>query len=341
MSRLRSAKLKKLAPQAALATAILIGATLFAVATTARGASHRAQVASFNLTQTCSKRVQPNARVDIQATLHNTGNEILENVLVDADAGTPDNPADDFRLTYQSGDTGPNPGLLDPNETWTYTGSYTAPAVDVSNIVGADADSTPAGTAVTDVAPCDTDVIQQPVPGVIVGAQEVSGRVLVKEPGTNKFVDLTGKTEIPVGSQVNTLNGTIRLTAALGGGQMNSGDFYQGLFTIFQKRAKNAVTTLRLDGGNYRLCGRGAPQALSIEAKRPVRRLWGSGKGRFTTKGRYSSATVRGTKWLTQDQCDGTLTRVLSGIVRVRDLRLRKNIDVRAGHSYLARAPGA
>jgi hypothetical protein len=340
MRGLRSAKLKKRAPEAALATAIFIAAALFAVATTARGASDRAQVASFDLTQTCPRRVQPNARIDIQATLRNTGNEILENVLVDADAGTPDNPADDFNLTFQGGDTAPSNGLLDPNETWTYTGSYTAPAEDVSNIVGADADSTPAGTPVTDVVPCDTDVIQQPVPGVIVGAQEVSGKVLVKEPGTNKFVDITGKTEIPVGSQVNTLNGTVRLTAALGGGQTNSSDFYQGLFTIFQKRAKKAVTTLRLDGGNFRLCGRGAPQALSVEAKRPVRRLWGSGKGRFTTKGRYSAATVRGTKWLTQDQCDGTLTRVLSGVVRVRDFRLRKNVDVRAGHSYLARARG-
>lgn len=339
MSRLKISRLKKPAPQVALASAILVGAALFAVAT-ARGAPHRAQVASFNLTETCSKRVQPNARIDIQAGLDNTGDEILEHVLVDADAGTPNSTADDFVLTLASGDTDGDL-QLDPNENWTFTGSYTAPDEDVTNIVGADADSL-GGTAVTDIAACETDVIQPPVPGVIVGAQAVQGKVLIKEAGTNKFVALTGKTEIPVGSQVNTLGGTIRLTAALGGGQMNSADFYQGIFTIFQRRARRAVTTLRLDGGNFRLCGRGSTQALSIDArsKKPVRRLWGSGKGRFTTKGRYSSATVRGTKWLTQDQCDGTLTRVLSGIVRVRDLRLRKNIDVRAGGSYLARAPG-
>jgi hypothetical protein len=340
MSRPKISTLKKLAPQVALLTAIIVGAALFAVAT-ARGAAHRAQVASFNLTQTCSKRVQPNARIDIQAGLDNTGDEILEHVLVDADAGTSGSTADDFFLTLASGDTNDD-SRLDPNETWTFTGSYTAPAEDATNIVGADADSL-GGTAVSDIAPCETDVIQQPVPGVIVGAQAVAGKVLVKEAGTNKFVELTGKTEIPVGSQVNTLGGTIRLTAALGGGQMNSADFYQGIFTIFQRRARRAVTTLRLDGGNFRLCGRSSTRALSVEAKskKPVRKLWGSGKGRFTTKGRYSSATVRGTKWLTQDRCDGTLTRVVSGIVRVRDLRLRKNIDVRAGRSYLARAPGA
>ena len=72
-----------------------------------------------------------------------------------------------------------------------------------------------------------------------------------------------------------------------------------------------------------------------------MRRLFGNGKGRFATQGRYSSATVRGTRWLTQDQCNGTLTRVLRGIVLVRDFTKRKNVNVRAGHSYLAKAPGA
>lgn len=340
MSRLKSPRLKKLTPHAALATAILIVAALFAVAS-ARGASHRAQVASFDLTQTCSKRVEPLGRVDIQASLDNTGDEILKDVLVDADAGTSDTSADDFVLTLSSGDTH-NLGQLDPDETWKFTGSYTAPAEDVTNIVGADADSL-GGTAVSDIAPCETDVIQKPVPGVIVGAQAVSGKVLVKEPGTSKFVKLTGQTEIPVGSQVDTLGGTIRLTAALGGGKTNSADFYQGIFTIFQKRERNAVTTLKLGGGNFRLCARSSPTALSVEAKskKPVRKVWGSGKGRFTTRGRYSSATVRGTKWLTQDQCNGTYTRVLKGIVQVRDFRLRKTVNVKAGRSYLAKAPGA
>jgi hypothetical protein len=65
--------------------------------------------------------------------------------------------------------------------------------------------------------------------------------------------------------------------------------------------------------------------------------LWGSGKGRFRTKGKYSAATVRGTTWLTQERCDGTLTRVRSGTVSVRDLKRRKTVTVRAGRSYLAR----
>ena len=202
----------------------------------------------------------------------------------------------------------------------------------------------PGSIDVSDIAPCETDVVQKPVPGVIVGVQVMKGTVLVKEPGSNTFVKLTGATEIPIGAQVNTVKGTVRLTAGLGGGKTNSAEFHDGIFTILQAKARNAFTTLRLEGGNFRVCrtGGSARSLSSVDRKkRPVRRVWGSGKGRFTTRGRYSSATVLGTIWLTQDQCNGTLTKVLRGVVRVRDLRRHKTVKVRAGHSYLARAPGA
>ena len=68
-----------------------------------------------------------------------------------------------------------------------------------------------------------------------------------------------------------------------------------------------------------------------------VRQLWGNGKGRFRTRGRYAAATVRGTYWLTVDRCDGTLTQVRQGIVQVSDFRLKKQVTVRAGKSYLAK----
>ena len=63
----------------------------------------------------------------------------------------------------------------------------------------------------------------------------------------------------------------------------------------------------------------------------------GKGSGKFRTVGSYSAATVRGTRWLTQDSCAGTLTRVTEGVVAV-SVR-KKPVIVRAGKSYLARAP--
>jgi hypothetical protein len=70
-------------------------------------------------------------------------------------------------------------------------------------------------------------------------------------------------------------------------------------------------------------------------------KLWGNGKGKFRTSGKYSSATVRGTIWLVEDRCDGTLTKVSRGTVSVRDIKRRKTVIVKAGHSYLARAQRA
>jgi hypothetical protein len=67
-------------------------------------------------------------------------------------------------------------------------------------------------------------------------------------------------------------------------------------------------------------------------------KLWGNGKGKFRTAGKYSSATVRGTIWLVEDRCEGTFTKVRRGTVRVRDVKRKKTITVKAGHSYLARA---
>ena len=338
MSHLKNSRLKR---RATVATAILAGATIFAVATTARGASHRAQAAAIDLTQTCSNRVDPGATVDFSAVVRNSGDQQLDISAIDADAATPENALDDIDLKPlpHSGDTNNN-GFLDVGEEWTYSASYTAPTEDATNIVGVDAVA-PDQTSVSDIAPCETDVVQQAQPGQIAGVKEVAGTVLVKEPG-GKFVPLNGQTEIPVGSQIDTLKGTVRLIAGLGGGKTNSGDFSQGIFTILQAKKAGAVMTLRLDGGNFRVCRQSAGRALSIEAtnrKRKVRRLWGSGKGRFTSRGRSAAATVTGTKWLVEDRCDGTLVKVVRGVVRVRDFRRHKTVIVKKGKRYLARAP--
>ena len=58
---------------------------------------------------------------------------------------------------------------------------------------------------------------------------------------------------------------------------------------------------------------------------------------RSAPAGSYSAATVRGTEWLVQDTCAGTLTRVTQGTVLVRDKVRRRNVILRAGRSYLAR----
>ena len=125
-------------------------------------------------------------------------------------------------------------------------------------------------------------------------------------------------------------------------GQQQDADFSAGRFVLAQvpasakphaSQASALFTELRLSGPQPRLCTRKAHAS-----KGKTRRLWGSGHGAFRTKGQYSSATVRGTTWLTQNSCAGTLTRVTHGVVQVRDFRRHKKVLVRAGHHYLARA---
>ena len=46
---------------------------------------------------------------------------------------------------------------------------------------------------------------------------------------------------------------------------------------------------------------------------------------------------MRGTFWLTEDRCDGTLVKVRRGVVGVRDFAKKKTFTVRKGHSHFAR----
>jgi len=162
----------------------------------------------------------------------------------------------------------------------------------------------------------------------------VSGKVRIRVPGSNQFVDLTGTEGIPLGSTVDTLSGVVELTSVpRAGGSPQSARFYEGVFKVTQT---GSTTNLALTEALASCRSRGASAAADTKKKR---HLWGDGKGKFRTTGKYSSATVRGTKWLVQDSCAGTLTRVVRGSVKVRDNVKHKTVTVAAGKSYLAK-PG-
>ena len=107
------------------------------------------------------------------------------------------------------------------------------------------------------------------------------------------------------------------------------------MFRVTQKRAAQMTTVLTLRG---RLdCGSNPTTARAAAKRRRSRSLWGGGHGRFTTRGRNSTASVRGTIWGVTDRCDGTLTQVKRGAVSVKDVRTGKTRLIRAGGRYLAR----
>ena len=180
-----------------------------------------------------------------------------------------------------------------------------------------------------------------PVLGQTVNADVRRGTVTVKLPGAPGYVALTDLTSLPVGSILDTREGSIELNTALPGGATQSAVFHGGLFEVRQPQGAGGLTELVLRGA-LTGCSSGAARAAAVSRKKkrkPPRRLWGSdSKGKFRTRGGNSVATVRGTAWYVEDRCDGTLTRVSQGSVSVYDRGRHRTVVVRAGHSYLARS---
>ena len=179
--------------------------------------------------------------------------------------------------------------------------------------------------------PTPTPQLPEPVAGRNVNATPVKGTVKVKLPGSKNYVDLSQAQQLPVGTTVDTRKGTVEIKAAGDGG---TAKFFDGIFKISQTKGKRPLTTLTLT--ETLSCPKGK-KATSSAAKKKSRKLWGDGKGAFRTSGKYSAATVRGTKWLVTDRCDSTTTKVTQGSVTVRDFVKKRNKVVRAGKSYTAR----
>jgi hypothetical protein len=164
----------------------------------------------------------------------------------------------------------------------------------------------------------------------------VSGKVSYKPPGASKFLKLAASTIIPTRSILDTTHGKVALTSARDShGKLQTGRFNGGKFKVSQGRSSGAYTVLSLTGPAPRACNNSRNARGARKRKR--RRLFGSAKGRFRTRGKYAAGTVRGTKWSITDRSDGTLISVSQGTVSVSDLVKHKTIRVRSHHRYLAR----
>jgi len=192
----------------------------------------------------------------------------------------------------------------------------------------------------------------------------VSGVVLVEVNG--KFIPLTELTQIPKNTVINALHGTLSLTtAALGppGARdaaakgkkpkktpTQKGSFGGAVFKISQATrgaGKGLVTLALVEGAGfkgaptYATCTKhtAADPTASVASAKTLQLLHASAKGKFRTKGKYSAATVLGTKWTVADRCDGTLTHDITDSVSVTDFVHHKTVILHAGQSYLAKKP--
>jgi hypothetical protein len=181
-----------------------------------------------------------------------------------------------------------------------------------------------------------------------VRVEATSGAPLVRLPGADRSIALADAATVPVGSTIDATRGHVELTSVRDrSGRVQTGEFWGGRFVVRQTAGRMPYTDLVLRASfagcpAARSASRGAPLASAARRRRGrrsvVRSLWGRDRsGRFRTHGRDSVATVRGTTWLVQDRCDGTLTRVLEGSVAVRDPRRGRTVLVRAGQRHFVR----
>jgi hypothetical protein len=181
--------------------------------------------------------------------------------------------------------------------------------------------------------------ITPPMQGVSTTAGKITGEVLFRTPNGATFTPLIPGGIVPMGSQVDTRNGSVQLFAAVGRKRTDTiyGTFSQGIFTSRQGRRSRLVDVLLArpptcpGGRKARIARVPPPDRNTVRLRERHKR-----RGGFRTIGGYSSASALGTDWLTDEACASTTTIVVKGIVAVRDLATGKTITLRAGGTYEA-----
>ena len=194
------------------------------------------------------------------------------------------------------------------------------------------------------------------VAGVRARVRVIGGEVRVRLPrGTSGgdariasardgWVPLKGAAVLPMGSLVDARDGTLELDSArmAGGSAVQRARFGAGIFQIEQARRKQAKPDARAAPVELRLqTPPGAASACSHAGPTDVvRTLSASARGRYRMWGAVSTANVNGTAdWTVSDRCDGTLTTVRKGAVRIRNQRSDGTAVVGSGGEHLVPAP--
>jgi Thrombospondin type 3 repeat len=201
-------------------------------------------------------------------------------------------------------------------------------------------------------------------------AKDVRGEVFVKLPGAARaardgggrtaraaredpgFVPLKGVASLPVGSVVDARKGSLQLQSAANSRAAadrrrttQQARLAAGIFRIRQARLRRKRELSRRIPTDLQLVSAATAERACARStrKRPlraiVRSLTISGKGFYRALGGASVATSQNGTWITTDRCDGTLTEVGRGKVRVRDPRRHRTVTVRAGRGFLVKKP--
>lgn len=229
---------------------------------------------------------------------------------------------------------------------------------EVANAGQADDDGDKVGDACDVLPPGDAPVIA----GTNAQVTAISGEVFIKLPRGTKarvaqkapvagFIPIKGVATVPIGSEIDARKGEIEVKTASTSdrrGQrtnLQQGRFSAAMFELRQKaqkraKAKKAVKpvtdlVLKTPPGLARACAAGSGVR---PIKGIVRSLTATIKGSFRAVGGAATVSGKSGTWIVQDRCEGTLTQVGRGSVTVYDSALKRDVKVRSGQGYLAKA---
>ena len=190
-------------------------------------------------------------------------------------------------------------------------------------------------------------VATAPIVHVSANLGKSSGEVFIKVPGSDKFEPLLEDALVPLGTIVDASGGHCITTFANADKSLYAATFWGGVFEMGQGTGDNPPAVMKLRDDEVGDAEADTAKAsvfsggLAVTAKKKKKgkkknKLWGDGKGNFTTTGGGGSASVRGTRWMVENYSNGTLFKVARGKVVVRDYWAHKSITLKIGDSYFA-----
>ena len=166
-----------------------------------------------------------------------------------------------------------------------------------------------------------------------------TGRRPDQASGQEKFVPVQNLREVPFGSIVKA-RGVATIVSENGDGSRRARPS-SGVEPSRRYRAPNRSPTSSPSCAASCTAARHKAQSAKASSLLAVAagggRLWGSGHGKFRSRGRGGAATLRGTTWWWRDRCNGTQFGVTEGIgIDVRDPGHKGLIFLQPGDTYFA-----
>lgn len=169
-----------------------------------------------------------------------------------------------------------------------------------------------------------------------------AGDVFVRVKGSAAASPLRDAREVPIGSVIDTREGSIELESAAGAGSTYRGIVSEGRATLTQTGGRTPATTLRLPRLKKRCARSGGGLRVRLRTRTlPGRHAQASRhrRGKIHHKGDYGRGGASQTDWTTINTCRSTVFRVREGVVEVTDFTLGRTVRVRGPGRYVARAP--